>query len=51
MKRAVETTEDFKLRIAAIIGDKSERVAKVHPAHPILVRKKRVIKTRKRRRR
>ena len=27
MKRSVETTEDFKARIAAIIGDKPEHVA------------------------
>ena len=51
MKRAVETTEDFKLRIAAIIGDKAKNIAGARPQHPLLVRKKRVIRTKKRRRR
>jgi hypothetical protein len=41
MKRPVETTEDFKARIAAIIGDKPERIAGAPPLHPMLVRKKR----------
>jgi hypothetical protein len=51
MKRPVETTEDFKARIAAIIGDKPERVIGARRAYPMLVHKKRVIKTQKRRRR
>jgi len=51
MKRAVETTEDFKLRIAAIIGDKPEQITGARRPNPLLVRKKRVIKTQKRRRR
>jgi len=51
MKRPVESTEDFKARIAAIIGDKPEQVTGARRAHPLLVRKRRVIKTQKRRRR
>jgi len=52
MKRErVETTEDFKARIAAMIGDKTERIAGARRPHPLLVRKKRVIRTQKRRRR
>jgi hypothetical protein len=50
MKRPIETTEDFKARIAAIIGDKTEHIVRARRPHPILVRKKRVIKTQKRRR-
>jgi hypothetical protein len=50
MKRAVESTEDFKARIAAIIGDKPERVTRARRPNPLLVRKKRLI-TQKRRRR
>jgi hypothetical protein len=51
MNRPVETTEDFKGRIAAIIGDKTEQIAGARRPDPMLVRKKRVIKTQKRRRR
>jgi hypothetical protein len=51
MERESETTEDFKLRIAAIIGDKSEHIAGARRPHPLLERKKRVIRTQKRRRR
>jgi hypothetical protein len=51
MKRPAETTEDFKARIAAIIADKTERIAGAPRPHPMLVRKKRVIRTQKRRRR
>jgi hypothetical protein len=50
-QRPVETTEDFKARIAAIIGDKIEHITGARRPHPLLVRKKRVIKTQKRRRR
>jgi hypothetical protein len=50
MKRA-ESTEDFKARIAAIIGDKPERIAGARAPHPMLVRKKRVIRTQKRQQR
>jgi hypothetical protein len=49
--RAVETTEDFKARIAAIIGDKPERITGARRPHPTLVRNKRLIRTQKRRRR
>jgi hypothetical protein len=41
MPRPVETTEDFKARIAAIIGDKSEHITGARRPHPMLVRKKR----------
>jgi len=51
MKRESESTEEFKLRIAAIIGDKTEHIAGARQPHPMLVRKKRVIRTNKRRRR
>jgi hypothetical protein len=51
LKRAVESTEDFKARIAAIIGDKPEQVTSARRPNPLLVRKKRVIKTQERRRR
>jgi hypothetical protein len=40
MRRPVETTEDFKARIAAIIGDKTEHKAGAPRLHPMLVRKK-----------
>jgi hypothetical protein len=51
LKRAVESTEDFKARIAAIIGDKPEHATGTCRPHPMLVRKRRAIKTQKRRRR
>jgi hypothetical protein len=51
MKRAVETTEDFKARIALTIADKPDRVTGARRPNQMLVRKKRVIKTQKRRRR
>jgi hypothetical protein len=50
MKRPVETTEDFKARIAAIISDKTKQITGARPSHPMLVREKRVIRTKKRRR-
>jgi len=50
-ERPVETIEDFKARIAAIIGDKSEHITGARRPHPMLVRNKRVIRTQKRRRR
>jgi hypothetical protein len=48
--KPVETTEDFKTRIAAIIGDKTEHIPGARRPHPMLVRKKRMIRTLKRRR-
>jgi hypothetical protein len=52
MKRPVESTEDFKARIAAIIGDKPERITGgERRPNPLLVRNKRVIRAQKRRRR
>jgi len=50
-RERVETTEDFKARIAAIIGDKPEQITGARRPHPLLMRKKRVIRTQKRRRR
>jgi len=52
MKRAVETTEDFKLRIAAIVhGKREQQITRARRSHPLLVRKKQVNRTQKRRRR
>jgi hypothetical protein len=50
-QRPVETTEDFKARIAAIIGGKREHISAPRRSNPTLVRTKRVIRTQKRRRR
>jgi hypothetical protein len=50
-QRPVESTEDFKARIAAIIGDKPEQITSARRPHPLLMRKKRAIRTQKRRRR
>jgi hypothetical protein len=49
--RPVESTEDFKLRIAAMLHDKAERIAGARPPHPMLVRKRSATRTQKRRRR
>jgi hypothetical protein len=51
MRRAVESTEEFKARIASIINDKTEHISGARKRHPLLARKKRVIRTQKRRRR
>jgi len=51
MKRPVESTEDFKLRIAAMLRDKAEHISGARSPRPMLVRKKRAIRTQKRRRR
>jgi len=41
MKRTVETIEDFKLRIAAIVrGNREEHVAGARRPNPVLARKK-----------
>jgi hypothetical protein len=41
MKRTVETTEDFKLRIAAIVrGKREQQVTSPRRPHPLLVRKR-----------
>src|SRR5262249_9680090 len=40
MKRVVETTEDFKLRIAAIVRGKGDYTAGARRPHPLLVRKR-----------
>jgi len=50
MKRPVESTEDFKLRIAAIIGDKRERIKGARRPNPLLVRSKKRAAPIKRRR-
>jgi hypothetical protein len=39
-KRKVETVEEFKLRIAAIIGAKPEHIPAPPRPHPLLVRRK-----------
>ena len=39
MKRPVESLQDFKARIAAIVGDKTEHIAGAPRPHPLLVRK------------
>jgi len=51
MKRPVETTEDFKAHIAAIIGDRTEHIAGAPRPNPVLVRTKRAMRAQKRRRR
>jgi hypothetical protein len=51
MKRAVESTEDFKARIAAIIGGKPEQITGARRPHPLLVRKRLAVRTQKRHRR
>jgi hypothetical protein len=38
---------EFKARIAAIIGHKTEHIAGASRPHPMLVRRKRVIRTKK----
>jgi hypothetical protein len=48
--RPVESTEDFKLRIAAIVRDKTEHVAGARRPQPLLVRKRSATRTQKRRR-
>jgi hypothetical protein len=50
--RPVESTEDFKLRIAAIIGDKGEQIKGAPRPHPLLVRsQKRATQIKRRRHR
>jgi hypothetical protein len=49
MKQPVESTADFKLRIAAMLRDKPEHISGAQPPNPMLVRKKRAT-LRKRRR-
>jgi hypothetical protein len=50
-KRPVETTEDFKARIAAIIGDKPEHITGARRPNPLLVRKTRATQIKRRHRR
>ena len=38
--RRVETVDEFKLRIAAIIGGKPEQITGAPRPHPLLVRRK-----------
>jgi len=38
MKRPVESLEDFKARIAAIINVKTEHISSAREPHPMLVR-------------
>jgi hypothetical protein len=49
MKRTVESTVDFKLRIAAIVGDEREHIVGARPPHPLLVRSKKQMKRRRHR--
>jgi hypothetical protein len=44
-KRPVESTEDFKLHIAAMLRDKPERIAGARRPHPLLVRKRSATRT------
>jgi len=39
--RPVESTEDFKLHIAAIVGGNPEEIERARPLHPMLTWKKR----------
>ncbi len=43
----VETVEEFKLRIAAIIGGKREQITGAPRSHPLLVRRNKRVTTRK----
>jgi hypothetical protein len=47
----VESTEDFKLRIAATIGDKREQITGAPRPNPLLVRSKKRARPIKRRHR
>jgi len=47
-KRAVESTEEFKLRIAAIVGDKPEHILAPRRPNPLLVRPKKRQKAKRR---
>jgi hypothetical protein len=51
MNRPVEMLQDFNARIAAIIGAEPEQIPSTPKSNPLLVRKKRVVRTQKRRRR
>jgi len=48
-QRRVETVDEFKLRIAAIIGDKPEEILAPRRINPLLVRPKKRTKRRARR--
>jgi len=50
-ERPVETLEEFKLRIASIIGAKPEHIAGAPRPNPLLVRPKKRATSRKARRR
>jgi hypothetical protein len=51
MKRTLESTADFKLRIAAMIGGKREHMTGARPPHPLLVRSTKQEPTQMKRRR
>jgi hypothetical protein len=51
MKRTVESTGDFRRRIAAMIDGKREHIAGARPPHPLLVRSKKQETTQMKRRR
>ena len=49
MKRESESTEDFKVRIAAIVhGKREQQITGTRRPHPLLVRKPRTQKRRRR---
>ena len=50
-KPRVETVEEFKLRIAAIIGEKPEQITGAPRPHPLLVRRNKGATHRKAKRR
>jgi hypothetical protein len=50
-QRRVETVEEFKLRIAAIISGKPEQITGAPRPHPLLVRSKKRATSRKAQRR
>lgn len=47
----VETVQEFKLRIAAIVGGKPEQITGAPRPHPLLVRRNKRVTTRKVKRR
>jgi len=50
-QRRVETVDEFKLRIAAIIGGKPEQITGARRPHPLLVRRNKRATHRKAKRR
>jgi hypothetical protein len=48
MSKPVESTEDFKLRIAAIVRGKREQITGARKPNPLLARKRKAQKRRRR---